>query len=344
MNNSLFLHIRFWEYEFLAPQWLWLLLLVPVLLFFRYFRLERSEGVFKFSKPISQLKSIEFTPIRGLIWAIYSCIGFGLILLIFAMSRPVLPFSNDTDSQYDDGIDIMISMDVSMSMLATDFLPNRLEAAKEVAKEFIDGRTTDRIGFVVFEGEAYTACPPTRNYDYLKQTIDAIQSGQINPGTAIGTGLGTAVARLRTDSLTSKVIILLTDGDSNRGEITPMAAAELAKNKGITLYTIGVGKKGIVKMPINTPFGQIYRETQVNIDEELLEKMAVSTGGEYFRALDKSSLRSIYKIIDEMETRKMVNNTIKREPPYRPHYFLFYGLIFIFFGFVTEQLLLKKNA
>ena len=344
MNNSLFLHIRFWEYEFLAPQWLWLLLLVPVLLFFRYFRLERSEGVFKFSKPISQLKSIEFTPIRGLIWAIYSCIGFGLILLIFAMSRPVLPFSNDTDSQYDDGIDIMISMDVSMSMLATDFLPNRLEAAKEVAKEFIDGRTTDRIGFVVFEGEAYTACPPTRNYDYLKQTIDAIQSGQINPGTAIGTGLGTAVARLRTDSLTSKVIILLTDGDSNRGEITPMAAAELAKNKGITLYTIGVGKKGIVKMPINTPFGKINQKTKVNIDENLLTDMAKLTQGKYFRATDKNSLRTIYKTINEMEKRKIVDNSFKREPPYQPTSFLLFGLIFIFLGTLVEQLILRRNA
>lgn len=344
MRNSLFLNIKFWEYEFLAPQWLWLLLLIPILLFFRYFKLERSEGVFKFSQPLSQLKAIEFSPIKWLIWGIYGCIGIGMTLLILAMARPVLPFFNDSDKQYDDGIDIMISMDVSLSMLATDFLPNRLEAAKEVAKEFIDGRTSDRIGFVVFEGEAYTACPPTRNYDYLKQVIDGIQSGRIDPGTAIGTGLGTAVARMRTDSLTSKVIILLTDGDSNRGEISPMAAAELAKKKGITVYTIGVGKKGIVKMPINTPFGQVYRETQVNIDEELLEKMAVLTGGEYFRALDKNSLRSIYETIDDMETRKLVNNSIKHEPPYRPYYFLLYGLIFIFAGFIAEQLLLKKNA
>ncbi len=344
MKNNLFLNISFWEYDFYAPHWLWLLLLVPVLLFFRYYNLEKSKGVFKFSQPLTQLKNIEFTPIKWLILGIYSFIGIGLSLLIAAMALPVSPFSNDNDEQYDDGIDIMISMDVSLSMLATDFLPNRLEAAKEVAKEFIDGRTSDRIGFVVFEGEAYTACPPTRDYDYLKQTIDEIQSGRMDPGTAIGTGLGTAVARLRSDSLTSKVIILLTDGDSNRGELSPMSAAELAKKKGITVYTIGVGKKGIVKMPINTPFGQIYRETQVNIDEGLLEKMAISTGGEYFRATDKNSLRSIYDTIDEMETRKMVNNTIKREPPYRPHLFLIYGLIFIFIGFVAEQLLLKKNA
>lgn len=344
MKNSLLLNIKLWEYEFFAPHWMWLLLLVPVILFFRYNKLEKSEGVYKFSQPLSQLKNIEFTPIKWLILAIYTSLGLGLSLLIIAMALPVSPFSNDNDKQYDDGIDIMISMDVSLSMLATDFLPNRLEAAKEVAKEFIDGRTSDRIGFVVFEGEAYTACPPTRNYDYLKQTIDEIQSGKMEPGTAIGTGLGTAVARLRSDTITSKVIILLTDGDSNRGELSPLSAAELAKNKGITVYTIGVGKKGIVKMPINTPFGQIYRETQVNIDEDLLEKIAKSTGGEYFRATDKNSLRSIYDTIDEMETRKMVNNTTKREPPYQPQYFLLFGLLFIFVGFVTEQLLLKKNA
>ncbi|RYM35962.1 VWA domain-containing protein [Brumimicrobium glaciale] len=344
MKNSMLLNIRFWEYEFFSPHWMWLLLLVPVVLFFRYYKLERSEGVVKFSQPLSQLKNIAFTPIKWVILGIYACLGIGLSLLIFAMALPVFPFSDDNDKQYDNGIDIMISMDVSLSMLATDFLPNRLEAAKEVAKEFVDGRSSDRIGFVVFEGEAYTACPPTRNYDYLKQTIDEIQSGKMEPGTAIGTGLGTAVARLRNDTVTSKVIILLTDGDSNRGELSPLSAAELAKNKGITVYTIGVGKKGIVKMPINTPFGQIYRETQVNIDEGLLEKIATSTGGAYFRATDKNSLRTIYDTIDKMETRKMVNNTIKREPPYRPDYFLIYGLILIFVGFVAEQLLLKKNA
>ena len=344
MNSLNLLHIEFMEYQFYAPHWLWLLLIVPIALFLRYLKLERSEGVFKFTQPLRKLKSIAYSPIKWLILLIYALIGGGLALLIIAMALPVSPFSSENEQQYDDGIDIIISMDVSMSMMATDFLPNRLEAAKEVAKEFIQGRKFDRIGFVVFEGEAYTACPPTRNYEYLMHTIDEIQTGKIEPGTAIGTGLGTAVARLRSDSLASKVIILLTDGDSNRGEISPMAAAELAKNKGITLYTIGVGKKGMVKMPVNTPFGQIYTETQVNIDEDLLEKMAKSTGGEYFRAMDKNSLRSIYKTIDDMETQKMVNNNIQREPPYSPKYFLLIGLIFLFSGFITEQLLLKKNA
>lgn len=344
MSYNLLGHILFWEYDFNAPHWLWLLALVPIILYFRYSKLEKSDGVFKFSQPFSQLKAIEFAPIKTLIIIIYAFIGLGFSFLIFAMALPISPYTNQGDQQYDDGIDIMISMDISLSMMATDFLPNRLEAAKEVAKEFIDGRKSDRIGFVVFEGEAYTACPPTRNYDFLKKTIDGIQSGKIQPGTAIGTGLGTAVARLRTDSLKSKVIILLTDGESNQGEITPMQAAELAKHKNITVYTIGVGKKGVVKMPMNTPFGKIYREARVNIDEELLEEMAEMTGGEYFRAKDKNSLRSIYETIDEMETRKLVNNQIQKEPPYFPDSFLFYGLILLFIGFISEQLLLKRNA
>jgi Ca-activated chloride channel family protein len=344
MNNSIVLHIRFWEYEFYSPHWLWLLLLIPILLFLRYYRLKKSEGVVKFSRSAKELNAIAYSPIKWLILGVYAFIGIGLSFLVVAMALPYLPFSDDDEKEYGEGIDIMISMDISGSMMATDFLPNRLEAAKQMGKEFIDGRQSDRIGFVVFEGEAYTACPATRNYDYLKQTIDGIQSGLIEPGTAIGTGLGTAVARLRSDSLTSKVIILLTDGESNKGEISPMAAAELAKNKNITVYTIGVGKKGIVKMPINTPFGKIVQNTQVNIDEKLLTKMADLTGGEYFRATDENSLRLIYQTIDEMETRKVVNNTIKREPPYKPEDFLLFGLILIFVGIATEQILLKKNA
>jgi len=337
-------HIRFWEYEFYSPQWLWLLLLIPILLIFRYYRLEKSEGIIKFPRPASELESFAYAPIKWLISGVYLLIGIGSCFLVLAMALPYLPFSDDDEQEFDEGIDIIISMDISGSMMATDFLPNRLEAAKTMAKEFIDGRQSDRIGFVVFEGEAYTACPATRNYDYLKQTIDRAQSGLIEPGTAIGTGLGTAVARLRSDTMSSKVIILLTDGESNKGDISPMAAAELAKNKNITVYTIGVGKKGIVRMPINTPFGQITQETQVNIDEKLLERMAVLTGGEYFRATDENSLRSIYKTIDEMETRKVVGNTIKREPPYKPEKLLLFGLLLVFIGIATEQILLKKNA
>lgn len=344
MSSFMLLNIEFWGYQFHASHWMWGILLIPILLFLRYLQLEKSSGVFKFSRPSSDLKDIAFSPIKYLVLAIYLTMGAGAVSLILAMSLPFQPYSEDVAEEFGQGIDIMIAMDVSGSMMATDFLPNRLEAAKEVAKEFIDGRSQDRIGFVVFEGEAYTACPATRNYGYLKKSIDGIQSGRIDPGTAIGTGLGTAVARLRSDSLKSKVIILLTDGESNKGEITPMAAAELAKNKDITVYTIGVGKEGFASMPVNTPFGKIVQNTQVTIDEDLLTEMAEMTNGKYFRATDKSSLRDIYKKIDKMEKTKIIDNSIKREPPYRPEKFLIWGIVLLALGLSVEQLLLKKNG
>lgn len=342
--SSFLLNIQLLGYEFLSPNWFWLLLVIPLFLWLRYRALEKGSGIMKFSRSSRDLKKLAFGPIRVLIGAIYAAIGLGLMFLIIAMAKPFQPFSEDVDNDFTQGIDIMIAMDISGSMMATDFLPNRLEAAKQVAKEFVDGRNSDRIGFVVFEGEAYTACPATRNYDYLKKTIDDVQTGQIEAGTAIGTGLGTAVARLRSDSLKSKVVILLTDGESNKGEITPMAAAELAENRAITLYTIGVGKEGYASMPVNTPFGQITQNTRVNIDEDLLTEMADITGGQYFRATDKSSLRDIYQKIDQMEKNKIIDNTFKKEPPVHPDLFLMMGLIFLFLGFIAEQMILKKHG
>lgn len=342
MNSNL-LHIKFWEYDFYEPQWLWLLLLVPIVLLLRFMRFSKQKGKAKFSRPSSELQFFSFQPIQYLISAVYILLAFGFSALIFAMAKPNHYTDEKPIYDYEDGIDIIISMDISGSMLATDFLPNRLEAAKQVAKEFIDGRKSDKIGFVVFEGEAYTACPATRNYDYLKQVIDKTQTGLIEQGTAIGTGLGTAVARLRSDSLTSKVIILLTDGENNRGDISPLTAAELAKNKNITVYTIGVGKEGYVEIPMNTPFGKIMQKARVNIDENLLTKMAEHTGGTYFRATDENSLRSIYQTIDEMETRKLESTPITPEIRYNPQGFLIYGLLALLIGFILEQIALKSN-
>jgi Ca-activated chloride channel family protein len=344
MMSNLFGHIRFWEYNFASPHWLWLMLIIPVLLFFRYQARKKTLGTHKFSRPATELKAISFSPIKYVILSIYVLIGLGSALLIMALALPSLPYSDDNQEEYGEGIDIILSIDISGSMMATDFLPNRLEAAKEVAKEFIDGRKGDRIGLVVYEGEAYTACPTTRNHNYLKAAIDNVESGYLEPGTAIGTGLGTAVARLRSDSLKSKVIILLTDGESNKGEISPLEAAELAKNKNITVYTVGVGKEGYASMPVNTVFGTIVQNTRVSIDEKVLKQIADATNGAYFRATDKSSLREIYKEIEKMETTKMVDQTIKRAPPYKPVSFLSFGLIFLVFGFAIEQFLYKNNA
>ncbi|MFA5575312.1 MAG: VWA domain-containing protein [Brumimicrobium sp.] len=343
MTNYL-LNISFQGYEFHSPQWLWSLLLIPLILILRYLRFEKGEGAIKFSRPSAELLKLSFKPINWLIFGVYFLIGLGVASLIIAMAKPYLPFSNKNEKDYGEGIDIIITMDVSGSMLATDFLPNRFQAAKQMAKEFIDNRESDYIGFVVFAGEAYTACPATRDYNFLKSVIDETTIGTIEQGTAIGTGLGTAVNRLKSDSLTSKVIILLTDGENNSGFISPMEAAQLAKNKNIKLYTIGIGSLGYVDMPVQTPFGTIRQKVKSDIDEKLLSDMAKLTGGEYFRATDENSLREIYSTINQMETRKVVNRTIKKEPPFRPEEFLKYGLAFLVIGLGVEQVLLRKNG
>jgi len=267
-----------------------------------------------------------------------------LSLLVLAMGKPYHPSAPHGHEEYSEGIDIVLCMDISGSMMATDFLPNRLEASKNVAIDFIEGRKSDRIGLVVFEGEAYTACPATKNHSFLKKAIKDVQSGWLDPGTAIGTGLGTAVTRLRSDSLKSKVVILLTDGESNKGEITPMAAAELAKNKNIRVYTIGVGKDGYVSMPVPTAFGPIFQNTIVSIDEKELKAIASLTGGEYFRATDNNSLEEIYDKIEEMEKTRMVEKNFDKEPPYNPLTFIIYGLIIIFLALSLESYLFKGNA
>lgn len=343
MNNAVFLDIHFLGYSLYSPNWLWLLLIVPILLYFNHLRLKQSKGAVKFSLTLSELKSISFRPIQQIIIGSYAAIGLGLCFLIVAMAQPYSS-ANKQEKKYGKGIDIMIALDVSGSMMATDFLPNRLEAAKDVAIEFINHRKTDQIGFVAFSGEAYTVCPPTQDYHFLKHKISKVQAGIMTQGTAIGVGLGTAISQIYKDSITSKVVILLTDGVNNVGQIKPMEAAELAKKNNITVYTIGVGKKGYVEMPINTPFGVIKQRNRVNIDEGLLTQIAKTTGGKYFRAVDKNSLRKIYKKINQMETTKIVSNTVRRQPPFRPSEFLYYGLILLLIGTLVEQLILKYDA
>jgi len=336
--------IRFWEYHFLEPQWLWLIAFVPVILAIRYWAKTKMAGSFKISRSERDLNEVEFDLARWLIYVVYGLLFIGMSLLVLALGKPFHPAAPQSHEEYGEGIDIILCMDISGSMMATDFLPNRLEAAKEVAIDFIDGRKNDRIGLVVFEGEAYTACPATKNHSFLKKAIQDVQSGWLDPGTAIGTGLGTAVTRLRSDSLKSKVVILLTDGESNKGEITPMAAAELAKNKNIRVYTIGVGKDGYVSMPVPTAFGPIFQNTMVTIDEKELKEIASLTGGAYFRATDNNSLKEIYEKIEAMEKTKMVEKNFDKEPPYNPLAFIVYGLIIIFLALGVENYLFKGNA
>lgn len=222
-------------------------------------------------------------------------------LFIFSLARPQ---AVSREREYDTkGVDIVISLDISGSMLAEDFKPeNRLAVAKEEAKKFIQGRENDRIGLVVFAREAFTQCPLTLDYDILKNLVDEVQIGMIQDGTAIGMGIATAVNRLRESDAKSKVIILITDGENNAGKIDPITAAELARTFGIKIYTIGVGRGGLVPFPINDPiFGKRYVQAKVEVDEFLLKRIADITGGIFFRARDPQSLSEIYQKINELE-------------------------------------------
>jgi Ca-activated chloride channel family protein len=337
-------NINIAQFDFFQPQWFWFLLLVPFIGWFLWRQEKKRTGDWKFSSSVKVQRKFEFKPIiyvRQLL--ILGKLAI-LTLLIIALAKPFR--WNDKDAQTEDykfGIDIVLAVDVSLSMLATDFKPNRLEAAKEVAKEFIDGRRGDRIGLVVYSGESYTACPATLDYDVLKSQIDAVDGMNMEPGTAIGTGLGTAVVQLRSDSLKSKVIILLTDGVNNAGDITPIQAAELAKAKNICVYTIGVGSEGVAPTPIVTPVGVRYENQQVEIDEPTLIQIAKITGGEYFRATDEKSLKSIYEQIEELEKRKMADKHYQSEPPATPGAFLNWAFLILGIIVITELGLFVSN-
>jgi Ca-activated chloride channel homolog len=227
----------------------------------------------------------------------------GIALLILALARPQSTMNwKDVTTE---GIDIVMALDISSSMLAKDFNPNRLEASKDIANDFIHGRPNDRIGLVVFSGESFTQCPLTTDHTVLINLFEDIESGMIKDGTAIGMGLATAINRLKDSQTESKVVILLTDGVNNQGSIAPETAAEIAKTFDIRVYTIGVGSRGEAPYPIPTPYGIRYKNMKVEIDEEVLRKIAEETEGTYFRATDNQKLKSIYRQIDEMEKTKI---------------------------------------
>jgi Ca-activated chloride channel family protein len=225
----------------------------------------------------------------------------GLAALIVALARPQTGIASESFTT--EGIDIVLALDVSTSMLAEDLQPNRLEAAKAVASEFVAGRRNDRIALVAFAGEAFTQAPLTFDYGVVRMLLGELQTGMIQDGTAVGMGLATAVKRLQASGAASKVVILLTDGQSNRGEIGPVTAADMAQALGVRVYTIGAGTRGTAPMPVDDPFGRgrSYVSVPVDIDEPTLEQVAERTGGQYFRATDNASLEEIYRQIDQLE-------------------------------------------
>jgi Ca-activated chloride channel homolog len=233
------------------------------------------------------------------------------VSLLIALSKPRIPLAEE--SIKGQGIDIMISIDVSLSMLARDFKPDRLEAAKSVAAEFVSKRKSDKIGLVIFSGESFTQCPLTIDNQIVMQYITSIQPGLLKDGTAIGMGLAAAVNRLRDSEAKSRVAILMTDGVNNAGDIDPVTAMELAKQLGVKVYTIGIGTTGYAETPAMTdPLGNIiYRNVAVKIDEELLKQISNATGGKYFRAVDLTSLSSIYDEIDRLEKSDIDTNVLR---------------------------------
>ncbi|MBK7667822.1 MAG: VWA domain-containing protein [Sphingobacteriaceae bacterium] len=288
------------DIQFAEKHWFWLFLLLPVMIVWYFIKLKKYEGEVHFSS-FDNFKGIKTSLKARLRHLVLVMRLMGVSLIILALARPQSRSSwKDIKTE---GIDIVISMDISLSMLAKDFKPNRLEVAKEVIIDFIDARPNDKIGLVIFSGEAFTQCPLTVDHKILKNMFPDIKAGMLDQGTAIGLGLADAVARIKDSKAKSKVIILISDGVSNVGEIAPMTAGEIAKTYGLRVYTIGVGTKGKALQPVAMyPNGQLeYDYVDVEIDEEVMTKIANMTGGKYFRATNKESLSSIYKEIDKLE-------------------------------------------
>lgn len=290
------------KYSFANPQMFYLFLaLIPVIAWY-VFRQKKLHA----SLQVSSTRNLEHLPLtwkhylRHLLFA--TTLGV-LSLLIVVLARP--QSSENWENVQTEGIDIVMTIDVSTSMLARDLKPDRLEAAKEVATQFIAGRPYDRIGLVVFSGESFTQCPITTDHPVVINLLRNTETGVLEDGTAIGNGLATAVSRLKESKALSKVVILLTDGENNRGEIPPLTAAEIAKTYGVRVYTIGVGTIGTAPYPMQTPFGVRIQDVQVKIDEESLQSIADITGGKYFRATSNDKLKMIYEEIDALEKSKI---------------------------------------
>lgn len=305
---------------FANPKLLYLMvLIVPIVAWYIYKQKDTSA-----SMQMSTLMGVGKAPFSLRVYLRH--LPFALKIFAFAMIVVVLarPQSHNVEQLVEtEGIDIMIALDVSSSMLAQDFKPDRLEAAKEIAIQFVSGRRNDRIGLVVFAGESFTMCPLTTDLRTVVNQFKDVKLGLIEDGTAIGVGLATAVARLKDSDATSKVVILLTDGVNNRGEIAPITAAEIAKSLNIRVYTVGVGSMGTAPYPVQTPFGTRMQDMKVEIDENVLKQIAQMTGGHYFRATDGKGLKQVYEQIDQLEKTKIeVTEISKKKEEFQLYAFL----------------------
>ncbi len=313
------------------PLFFILFAIVPILVYWEIVKGKKQTAAVKISTTagLSKIRSWKNTfqnlPFILRLMAI-SCI-------IIALARPRVKFEEQQSEG--EGVDIILSIDVSGSMTAQDFRPNRMEAAKKVAEDFVNQRPNDRIGIVIFSGESFTQCPLTTDHSVLINQIEQIRNGLLEDGTAIGSGLATSVDRLRNSKAKSKVVILLTDGVNNGGLIDPATALEIAKTFKVKVYTIGVGTDGYAPTPVSTPLGIVMQNEKVAIDEKLLKNIADQTGGKYFRATDNKSLQSIYAEIDRLEKSKVEITTLHRYTE------KFYPLIFAAMALLLLEIILR---
>jgi Ca-activated chloride channel family protein len=325
------------NFEFLDPEFLWLLILIPLLAVWYFFMRKKDVAVLT----IPSVKGFKATTsILSKLKPVLSLLRIlALAAIIVALARP-RNVSVSKKTKTNRGIDIVMAIDVSASMLARDLKPNRLEALKKVAVDFVDRRPNDRIGIVVYAGESFTQTPITSDKNIVKRTISELKWGQLEGGTAIGMGLGSGVNRLKESKAKSKVIILLTDGVNNSGNIDPRTATELAKELGIKVYTIGIGTNGMADFPWSKDprTGQLnFRKQQVEIDEALLKEIAKETQGKYFRATNNTSLKEIYDEIDKLEKTKI------EEFKYYNYQEMYRDLVFLAIGFLLLEFILRNT-
>lgn len=323
--------------EFANKELLWLLLIIPALAGWYIWRDKKATGAVMFSlaTPLSHHagKSIKYT---RHIPKILRLLGLSFIIVALARPQSSLSWQNVTS----EGIDIVVALDISGSMLAEDFKPNRLEASKAVAMNFIKERPNDRIGLVIYSGESFTQCPLTTDHDILINLFKDIKNGMIEDGTAIGMGLANAVNRLRESEAKSKVVILLTDGENTTGSIPPVTAAEIAREFNVRVYTIGVGKRGMAPYPVKTMWGKQLQQIEVKIDEKTLQQIADITGGKYFRATNKNKLAAIYDEIDQLEKDKIeVTEFRKKDEKFLGWALAGFGLLFL--EFLNKYIFMK---
>lgn len=323
--------------QFAHPYLLYLLLILVPLVVWYIVKLSKMQASFKLASTnaFQGMKPSFRVMMRHLPFALRLAT---IALIIIVLARP--QSLNSWEESQSQGIDIVMALDVSGSMLSEDLIPNRLEAAKKVAAEFINDRQNDKIGLVVFAGESFTQCPLTTDHRILLNLVKDVDFGMIEDGTAIGLGLANSVNRLKDSKSKSRVVILLTDGTNNRGQIAPLTAADLARTHGIRVYTVGVGTKGMAPTPVQTPFGIRLQNMPVDIDEKTLTEIASITGGQYYRAVDTEGLRKVYHEIDAMEKYLIsVQNVTRKTELFLP--FALWALALMLLEFLLRRTWLR---